>query len=102
MPKNQNWYFNLKSGTETISNIQNLMFILSVLDWKHLFWANVVQNQNFQFKLKFVTYAEFSGDVYSFCTRLEIIFLGRFNPKTQNVIPRLLHGVIILNRSNNS
>ena len=47
VPKNQNWHFNLKFGTETISNIQNLMFILSVLDWKHLFWANVVQKSKF-------------------------------------------------------
>ena len=43
--KNQNCQFKLKFGTETNSNMQNSMapLIVSVLDWKHPFWANLVK-----------------------------------------------------------
>ena len=43
--KNQNWQFKLKFGTQTNSNMQNSMalFIFSVLDRKHPFWANLAQ-----------------------------------------------------------
>ena len=45
-PQNQNYPFKLKFGTWTNWNMQNSMvwFILSVLDLKHIFWANLVQN----------------------------------------------------------
>ena len=45
-PKNQNCQFNLKFGTWTNSNMENSMvvFTFSVLDWKHPFWVNSVQN----------------------------------------------------------
>ena len=41
---NQNCQFKLKFGTYTNSNMQNpLVFLFSVLDGKHSFWANLVQ-----------------------------------------------------------
>ena len=44
-PKNQNCQFQLKFGTQTNSNMQNSMALLtlSVLDWKHPFWVNLFQ-----------------------------------------------------------
>ena len=44
-PKNQNYEFKLKFGTETDSNMQNSMelFTFSVIHRKHSFWANLVQ-----------------------------------------------------------
>ena len=42
--KNQNCQIKLKFGTYTNSNMQNpLVFLFSVLDGKHSFWANLVQ-----------------------------------------------------------
>ena len=45
-PANQNCQIKLKFGTQTNSNIQNslMLFTFSVLDWKHPFWPNLVQN----------------------------------------------------------
>ena len=57
-PKNQNCPYKLKFGTESNSNMWNLMVMLSfsVLDWKNPFWANLTQkNQNYLHKLKFGT-----------------------------------------------
>ena len=44
-PKNQNCHFKLKFGSQTNSNMQDsvVLFTFSVLDWKHPFWANLVQ-----------------------------------------------------------
>ena len=44
-PKNQNFYFKLKFGTHTNSNMQNSMvvFTFSVSEGKCSFWANLVQ-----------------------------------------------------------
>ena len=44
-PKNKNCQFRLKFGTSANLNLQNSMvvFIFSVFDGKHPFWANVVQ-----------------------------------------------------------
>ena len=45
-PKNSNCPSKLKLGTKTKSNMQNLLVVLtfSVLEYKHSFWANLVQN----------------------------------------------------------
>ena len=47
-PKNQNCQFQLKFGTKTNSNMQSsvVVFTFCVLDWKHPFWANLVQKLN--------------------------------------------------------
>ena len=44
-PKNQNYQFKLKFGTDTNSNMQNsmVMFTFSVFDQKYPFWGNLVQ-----------------------------------------------------------
>ena len=44
-PKNKNCQFQLKFGTKTDSSMQNSMALItfSVLEWKHLFRANLVQ-----------------------------------------------------------
>ena len=41
----QNCLFKVKFNNNTNSNMQNsiVMFILFVLEWKHPFWANLVQ-----------------------------------------------------------
>ena len=57
--KNQNCQLKLKFGIKTNSNIYDSMVVVTfyVLNRKHPFWKNVVQeNQNYQFKLKFGTY----------------------------------------------
>ena len=43
--KTQNCQFRLKFGTSATSNMQDsmVMFNFSVFDWKHPFWANLVQ-----------------------------------------------------------
>ena len=44
-PKSQNYQLKLKFVTETNSNMQNSMMLFSflVFEWKHSFWANLVQ-----------------------------------------------------------
>ena len=44
-PKNQKCLFKMKFGVQTNSNMMNLMvmFNFSLLDWKYIFWANLVQ-----------------------------------------------------------
>ena len=56
-PKFQSSLIKVEIGTQTNSNMQNLMVIfhVSVLDWKHLYWKSWSENQNCQFKLKFDT-----------------------------------------------
>ena len=78
-PEYQNCQFKLKFGTKTNSNMQNwwcssfpfltgntlfkqiwsqksmVVFIFSVLEWKHPLWANWIPKINCQFKLKFGT-----------------------------------------------
>ena len=48
-PKYQNCQFQQKFGTYTNSNKQNsmLVFTFSVFDWKHQFWANLIQKIKF-------------------------------------------------------
>ena len=45
-PKSQNCQFKLKSGSYTNANMQNSMVVFTffVLNRKHPFWANLVQN----------------------------------------------------------
>ena len=55
-PKNQNFQFMSKFGTQTNSNMQSLlvMFTFSVCYQKYFFGANLIKkNQNCQFKPKF-------------------------------------------------
>ena len=56
-PKNKNCQFELKFGTQTNSNMHNLVVMqtFSVIEQKYPFGANLVQKNNFQFKLKFGT-----------------------------------------------
>ena len=44
-PKKSKLKFKLKFGTQTNSNMQNSMVVFTffILDWKHTFWANLVQ-----------------------------------------------------------
>ena len=48
-PKSQNYQLKLKFGTYTNSNMQNSMMLFTFVEWKRLFWANLVQ------KIKIVT-----------------------------------------------
>ena len=84
-PKNQNCQFKMKCGTLTNSNMQNsmVMLTLSVFDWNYPFWADLVENGDFNFSWNLAPwliqiYAEFSGGVPFLCFRLEIPFLGKF------------------------
>ena len=65
------------------------MFTFSVLDWKFLFWVNLV------LKIEIVIwswisywgwyeYADFNRDAHFFCFRPEIPFLGKLGPAIQN------------------
>ena len=62
-PKIQNCQFELKFGTSTNSNMENLMvvFIFSIFNQKYSFWVKFgPKNQNYQFKLKYGTETDFS------------------------------------------
>ena len=47
-PKKRKGHFQLEFSSKNYSNMQNSMvvFTFSVLEWKHYFWANLVQNIN--------------------------------------------------------
>ena len=90
-PNNQNCYFKVKFCVLTNLNMQSSrgMFTFSVLDWKFLFWVNLV------LKIEIVIwswisywgwyeYADFNRDAHFFCFRPEIPFLGKLGPAIQN------------------
>ena len=90
-PKNQNSHFKLKLGTYTSSNMQNsmVMFILSVFDWECPFWANLVQkvkiiswSWNVVARLIRICRTQWCCSLFLFW--VEIPFLGKFGPKSQN------------------
>ena len=99
----------MKFGTQTNSNMQNsrVVFTFSVLDWKHPFWANLLQ------KIKIVT---LSWNVvprliqicriHWWCSYFPFYlgnsFLGKFGPKNQNCQFKLKFGTSTNSNMQNS
>ena len=84
-----------------------MLLTFFVFEWKYPFWANLVQ------KIKIISWswnlvptqlehAEFNGDVHSFCFWLEIPFLGKFSPKSQNYQLKLKFGTYTNSNMQNS
>ena len=89
--KNQNGQFELKFGAYTNSNMHNsvVVFTLSVLGLKKLFWANLVQKiKMISFSWNFVPRLIRECRIqwwYSLsCFKLETIFLGQFGSTNQS------------------
>ena len=94
-PGNQNCQFQLKFGTKTNLNMQNsvVLFTFSVFDWKYLFrskfyhWIwSLVPSKFWICRIhKLFTFFQFWED---------ILFLGKFGPKSQNCQFKLKFGTL--------
>ena len=76
-----------------------VVFILSILDWKKLFWANLIQKikiVRLSWNLLMFNSSQFNGDVHFLCFQPEISCLGKFVLKIKtlslilNLVPRLI------------
>ena len=90
-PKTQNCQFKLKFGTQTNSNMQNSMVVLtfSVFDWRYAFWGNLVQkirigSLSWKLVLRLIRICRIQWWYSLFYCRSEIPFLGKCGLKTQN------------------
>ena len=72
-PKNQNCQFKLKFGTQTSSNMQNLMvmFTLSVFDQKYSFWVNSTALKNLYFSF-IHSYLNYGNIVWGSASRTKL------------------------------
>ena len=108
-PKNQNCQFQLKFGTKTNSNMQSPMvvFTFCVLDWKHPFWANLVQKLNivslsWNLVSILIRICRIQFCLHCLYFRMETPFLGRFGPKNQNCQFKLKFGTYTNSNMQNS
>ena len=87
-PKIRNCYFKLKFRLTWICRTQMVIFIFSALDRRYRFRANLVQKikiiLTWNFIRRLISICRIQGDAHFFCFRLEITFLGKFNPKNKN------------------
>ena len=66
-----------------------MLFTLFVFEWKDRLWVNLVKKSKLSVEaeiwyLRQFQDAEFSDAVHFFCFLVEISFLGKFGPKSQN------------------
>ena len=105
-PKNQNHQFKLKCDTQTNSNMQNLVVVLTlfIFDQKYPFWVNLIQ------KIKTVS---LSWNLVHRLIRIciiqhflhfwpEVFFLGKFGLKIQNCLFGVKLGTTINSSEKNS
>ena len=89
--KVKNSHFKLKFGTYTNSNMQNsmVMFIYFVFDWKYPFWANLSKKSKLSVEVEIlvpwlIPICRIQWCCWRFFFWVEIPFLGKFGPKSQN------------------
>ena len=105
-PKNQNHQFKLKCDTQTNSNMQNLVVVLTlfIFDQKNPFWVNLIQ------KIRTVS---ISWNLVHRLIRIciiqhflhfwpEVFFLGKFGLKIQNCLFGVKFGTTINSSEKNS